>query len=89
LTIWDSILDAIRLEVTGDEFRRWFSPTSYASDSGDRISVWVPSDTVARHISHQYRHTIDRALMSLGRDGTEVRFVVAGTEEDEEDEDME
>jgi chromosomal replication initiation ATPase DnaA len=85
VTIWESVLDVIRPEIADEDFRRWFSPTSYASDSGDRISIWVPSEAVSRHISFQYQDIIDRALEALGRPDTEVRFIVAGTEEDEEE----
>jgi chromosomal replication initiation ATPase DnaA len=75
----------IRSQISDEDFRRWFSPTAYASDSGDRISVWVPSESVRRQISFKYKGTLDRALESLGRADTEVRFIVAGTEEDDEE----
>jgi chromosomal replication initiation ATPase DnaA len=85
LTIWDSVLDVVRSQLSDEDFRRWFSPTSYASDSGDRISVWVPSESVRRQLSLQYQDAINQALESLDRADTEVRFIVAGTEEDEEE----
>jgi chromosomal replication initiation ATPase DnaA len=85
VTIWESVLDLIRPEMPDEDFRRWFSPTSYASDSGDRISIWVPSQAASRHLSLQYQDVIDQALEALGRPDTEVRFIVAGTEEDEEE----
>lgn len=71
-----------------EEFRRWFGATAYASDSGDQITVWVPTESVRRHIASHYDNAIDRALAALGRNDTHVRLVVSGVdEEDEEDED--
>jgi len=39
--VWTVILDRLRAELDSEEFRRWFASSSYASDSGDVITVWV------------------------------------------------
>ena len=44
--IWLQILDRLRVELDSEEFRRWLSLTSYASDSGDQITVWVDRKSV-------------------------------------------
>ncbi len=82
--IWDSVLDRMRRDLDGDEFRRWFAPTAFGSDSSDRITVWTPSESITRHIQTHYADVIDRALGALGRGGTRVRFIVSGVEDDEE-----
>lgn len=83
--LWNQILDRLRTEMEPEEYRRWFSPTSYASDSGDLITVWVPTEATRRHISTHYSGSIDRALRSL-RPHSAIRFLVTGTGEDDDDE---
>jgi chromosomal replication initiation ATPase DnaA len=87
VTIWDQILDAIRVSLPDEDFRRWFGTTAYASDSGDQITVWVPTENIRRHLVNHYQDHIDRALKSVGRPYTNVRLVVGGTDEDEDTED--
>jgi chromosomal replication initiation ATPase DnaA len=83
--IWLDVLAYISAELDPEEFRRWFSVSSYASDSGDQITIWVPSATDGRHISQNYSDRIQRALASLGRTDTLVRFVSTGYSDDDED----
>ncbi len=84
---WDAILKLIRKRMDAEDFRRWFGVTAYASDSGDQITVWVPTEAMRRHITNQFAHHIDAALVKIGRSGTHVRFIVTGISDDEEDED--
>ncbi len=60
--IWATILDRLRGDIDPEEFRRWFSNSSYASDSGDQISVWVSSAAEGRHILQNYADRIQREL---------------------------
>jgi chromosomal replication initiation ATPase DnaA len=83
MTIWDQVLDELRPTLPREDFRRWFGATAYASDSGDQITVWVPSEAVRRHLEHQYRDAIDQAIEAIGRHSTTVRLVVSGFEDDE------
>ena len=83
VTIWDEVLEQLRAAMPPEDFRRWFGATAYASDSGDQITVWVPSEGVRRHLDKQYRDTIDRAVAAVGRANTVVRLVVSGFEDDE------
>lgn len=83
--IWLQILDRLRVELDSEEFRRWLSLTSYASDSGDQITVWVQSAADGRHILQNYNDRIQRALLSLGRTDTNMRFIASGYTEDEDD----
>ena len=84
MTVWDEILARLRPTMAEEDFRRWFGATAYASDPGDQITVWVPSESLRRHIQLHFLGLIDRSLDAIGRTGTQVRFLVAGVEEDEE-----
>ena len=83
MTIWDQLLETLRAGMPEEDFRRWFGATAYASDSGDQITVWVPSEAIRRHISVHYEDTMNRTLTALGRSHVHVRLVVSGMEEDE------
>jgi chromosomal replication initiation ATPase DnaA len=85
MTIWDEILTVLRGDVPPDDFRRSFSETTYASDSGDQITVWVPTESMRRHLTSRYGDAISSALNQMNRHGTHVRFVVTGVEEEDED----
>ena len=83
--VWAQLLDRIKVDIDAEEFRRWFSNSSYASDSGDQITVWVPSESMRRHLTSRYGDAISSALAQMNRHGTHVRFVVTGVEEEDED----
>jgi chromosomal replication initiation ATPase DnaA len=84
---WDAILERIRMQTPEEDFRRWFGATAYASDSGDQITVWVPTESVRRHIIAHFQDRVDRALVAIDRGGTQTRFVVSGTGDEDEDDD--
>lgn len=84
--LWDAVLAQLRDVLTPDEFRRWFGESMQASDSGDQVTVWVPSEAVRRHIFSHYQHLIDGALAHLDRENLEIRFVATGTGDEDEDE---
>ena len=85
MTIWDQVLEDVRSSIPPEDFHRWFGSTAYASDSGDQVTVWVPSEAVRRHIVNHFEDVVNRALAARKRPYTVVRFVVGGTEEDEAD----
>lgn len=84
--LWDAVLAEIRAHLTPEEFRRWFGESMQASDSGDQVSVWIPSETVRRHIFTHYQVLIDRALERLEREDVQIRFVVTGVSDEEDEE---
>jgi chromosomal replication initiation ATPase DnaA len=88
-TAWGQVLERLRATIDPDEYRRWFSASSQASDSGDQITVWVPASTDAKHISVNYLDRIYRELEQMDRFDVTVRFVATGYEEDEDEEDRE
>ena len=85
MTVWDQVLNDLRARMPDEDFRRWFGSTAYASDSGDQITVWVASEAIRRHIVNHYSEAVQRATVAIGRTNTTVRFVVGGTDEDEDD----
>jgi chromosomal replication initiation ATPase DnaA len=86
-TVWNDVLERIRATVEAEEFRRWFGSTAYAGDAVDHITVWVASEAIRRHLIVHYEHEVEAALRAIGREGTHVRFLVAGFgDEDEEGE---
>lgn len=85
MTIWDEVLDRLRARMPEEDFRRWFGATAYASDAGDQITVWVPTESIRRHILLHFQDEIDRVLAAIGRPNTHVRMVVGGLDEDEDD----
>ena len=89
LNVWAQILERLKSEIDSEEFRRWFAPSAYASDSGDVITVWVPSAADARQLSQNYLNHINRHLARLGRADTLVRFIATGYSDDEDEEGQE
>ena len=85
LNAWDQVLVRLRAELDGEEFRRWFSGTSYASDSGDYITVWVLTEPIRRQLAASYQDVVTRALRAIGRADAQVRFVVPGIVDDEDE----
>ena len=57
--------------------------TAYASDSGDQITIWVPSEAIRRHLDSHYREAIARRAHGAGTAYTHVRLVVSGFEDDD------
>ena len=84
MTIWDEILTLVQRDLPPEDFRRSFGETAYASDSGDQITVWVPTESIRRHLTGRYGDAINLALGQLNRRGTHVRFVVTGVDDEDE-----
>ena len=82
---WEQVLEQLRQSLDGEEFRRWFSQCSFAFDSGDHITVWVPTEPARRHIVANYADHLERALAAMDRSRSYIRFVVSGYAEDEDD----
>jgi chromosomal replication initiation ATPase DnaA len=87
MNAWVQILEKMRAQMPEEDFRRWFGGTAYASDSGDQLTVWVPSEAIRRHIAAHYTSALERELAAAGRTLTHLRLVVSGTgDEDDEEE---
>jgi chromosomal replication initiation ATPase DnaA len=88
LNPWQRVLAQVRLELDEEDFRRWFSSTSYAGDSGEQITVWIGTESIRRHIEVHFKGVIERALVALDRRNTSIRFVVVGFGEEDDAEDV-
>ncbi|MGE3955751.1 MAG: DnaA N-terminal domain-containing protein [Vicinamibacterales bacterium] len=84
-TIWAQLLDRMRPGIDSDEYRRWFSNSTQASDSGDQLTVWVPSQADVRHITLHYLDRIYRELAAMNRFHVTVRFIATGYDDDEDE----
>ena len=84
--IWVQILERLKTDIDPEEYRRWFANSTYASDSGDVITVWVPSAAEGRQISQTYLNRLHRELSRLGRSDTLIRFIATGYSDDEDEE---
>jgi chromosomal replication initiation ATPase DnaA len=84
---WSLVLARLHHALDSEEYRRWFSDTHYATDSGDQITIWVPTEAARRHITAHFHGLLDEALRAIGRGDTDLRFVVTGVEEDEDERD--
>lgn len=83
--IWAVVLERLRSTIDPDEYRRWFSASAQASDSGDQITVWVTQLSEVRHIDVHYADRVRRELEALGRPNVNVRFIATGYEDEDED----
>jgi chromosomal replication initiation ATPase DnaA len=83
--IWAQLLDRIKADIDAEEYRRWFANSSYASDSGDVITVWVPTANEGQQISQNHMERLRRELTRLGRSDTLIRFIATGYSDDEDD----
>ena len=83
--VWTQLLERVRSELDPDDFRRWFSSSGYASDSGDLITVWVGTESERRHLALHFLDRLQRELTALGRPGAQIRFVVSGHDEEEDE----
>lgn len=87
--IWNAVLARIRADVDAEDFRRWFGETAYASDSGDIVTVWVPTEAVRRHLVGHFLYDLEATLVELDRANTRIRFIVAGVDDEEDEKDQE
>ena len=48
--------------------------------------MWVPTESIRRHITEHFDNDIDQAVAALGRANTRVRLVVSGDDEEDDEE---
>lgn len=82
---WDGVLAHLQNTIDHDEYRRWFASSMQASDSGDQITVWIPTANEGRYITAHYLDEITRQLERMGRFNVTVRFVATGSDEDDDE----
>ena len=74
--VWGQVLARIEARVPQEAFHQWFRPTAGIADTGDEITVRVPSEVFRRHLSQDYAAVIDAAATEVQRGGVRVSFVI-------------
>ena len=74
--VWGQVLARIEAKVPPETFHQWFKPTAGVGDTGDEITVRVPSEVFRRHLSQDYAAVIDDAATEVQRGGVRVSFVI-------------
>ena len=80
--VWAELLARIETKVNRHSFNTWFSPTVFLEDSGDRITVRVPSELCRNWLTKHYAGVITEAKTEVQRSGVTIAFVIdaeAGT----------
>jgi len=76
-TAWDSIRAELRVELTAENYERWFAPTVALSYVGTRLTIGVPDAFDQQWLDRRLRATVERVVARVLGD-TSVEFVVAG-----------
>jgi len=75
-TAWDSIRAELRVELTAENYERWFAPTVALSYVGTRLTIGVPDAFDQQWLDRRLRATVERVVARVLGD-TSVEFVVA------------
>ncbi len=75
-TAWDSIRAELRVELTPENYQRWFAPTVALSYVGTRLTVGVPDPFHQQWLDRRLRAIVERVATRVLGD-TAVEFVVA------------
>ena len=74
--VWTELLERIETKVERRNFNTWFSPTVFVEDTGDRVTVGVPSELCRNWLTKHYAGVITEATAEVHRSGVEVMFVI-------------
>ncbi len=74
--VWIELLARIEAKVDRHSFNTWFSPTVFVEDTGDRVTVRVPSELCRNWLTRHYSAGIAEAANEVGRSGIKVAFVI-------------
>ncbi len=77
-SLWDNISDALRAEVSGDVFDRWFKAVEPVEITGQHITLKVPNDIYRYWIEDNYLGSLGAAILLVVKGSLEVRFVCDG-----------
>jgi len=75
-TAWASICAELRVELTPENYQRWFAPTVALSYVGTRLTVGVPDPFHQQWLDRRLRAIVERVAARVLGD-TVVEFVVA------------
>ena len=74
--VWTELLARIETKVNRHSFNTWFSPTVFVEDTGDRVTVRVPSELSRNWLTKHYSSVITEATTEVQRSGVRVAFVI-------------
>lgn len=79
--VWDKTLEYLRTAIDEQSFATWLEPTRFESyeETGNRLSVSVPSDFFREWLTIKYRGKIEEALAAVTGRNVQVGFRVNGT----------
>ncbi len=74
--VWTELLARIETKVNRHSFNTWFSATVFVEDTGDRVTVRVPSELCRNWLTKHYTGVIAEATAEVQRRGVKVAFVI-------------
>ena len=74
---WIDLKQALRRQLSADEFRTWFRPLQVQSEEPRRLVLLAPNDRFLHALEQSYRPLVDRAIAGLKGPKYEVLFAVA------------
>lgn len=81
--IWKHIADAIRPEVSGDTFQRWFKAIKLLAADETQITLRVPNNIYQLWIETNYMGLLQSALLKVLGTPRKIHFTIADTTEKE------
>jgi chromosomal replication initiator protein len=78
---WFDLKQALRRQLSADEFRTWFRPLQVQSEESRRLVLLAPNDRFLHALEQSYRPLVDRAIAGLKGPKYEVLFAVADGKE--------
>ena len=85
--IWKHIADAIRPEVSGDTFQRWFKAIKLVAADETQMTLRVPNNIYQLWIETNYLGLLQSALLKVLGTPRKIHFTIADTPEKEPDAD--
>jgi len=83
--IWNHIADAIRPEVSGDTFQRWFKAIQLLGADEAQITLRVPNNIYQLWIETNYMGLLQSSILKVLGSPRKVRFTIADTQEKAEE----
>ena len=78
-SLWDKISAALRSEVSGEVFDRWFKAVEPVEITGQHLTLKVPNDIYRFWIEDNYIGSLRAAILLVVKGALEVRFMCDGT----------
>ncbi|XHR28982.1 MAG: chromosomal replication initiator protein DnaA [Chthoniobacteraceae bacterium] len=82
--IWKHIADAIRPEVSGDTFQRWFKAIALLAADENQITLRVPNNIYQLWIETNYMGLLQSSLVKVLGSPRKVNFTIADTPPEKE-----